>query len=60
MDKNQVQGIAMNVVGSGEVHTDKDLAMMIWGSRFDSQQERDEDNGVTFENYVSWVSEVNN
>jgi len=59
MNKIQVQAIARGIVESGEVHSDKDLATIIWGRRFESQEERDRDNGVTFENYVSWVSEVN-
>lgn len=57
--KNSVQATAKGIVDSGEVHTDKDLAMIIWDSRFDSQKERDEENSFTFDNYVKWVSEVN-
>ena len=59
MNKNQVQEKARNIVESGEVHTDKGLAMIIWDARFESQQERDINNGIYFDDYVSWVSEIN-
>jgi hypothetical protein len=58
MNKAQVQAAARQHIADGQVISDHDLAFLIWDARFDSQIDRDTDNGTTFSHYENWIKEL--